>query len=184
MKKVLGTALTFFLIGGLCATAAAQQRQPTRGPLLTAGTQEIGLQGAFTFDDEQGSFAMDIAGSYGFFMVDNLQIGGKAAYSRRQGGDLEQVSLGAFGELHFPLAGMTVPYLGLDLDWRYTDLPVGSESSAVASPVVGVKWFVREYFAIDTSLFYSIATDDIFVRDGSPEDTDWGGTVGLRVLFR
>jgi hypothetical protein len=183
MKKVLGTVVALALIGGLCGTAAAQ-RQPARGPLLTAGTQELGISGLIDFDDEQGSIAADVAATYGLFITDNLEIGAKGSWSRRQGGDLTQFSLGGFGELHFPVYGMTVPYLGLDVDWRYTDFETGNESAAVASPRVGVKWFMREYFAIDTHMFYRIATDDIFFRDGRERDTDWGAQIGLRVLFR
>jgi hypothetical protein len=186
MKKVLGTVVALALIGGLCGTATAQ-RQAARGPLITMGTQELGIQGNLTFDDPQGKFATDLAATYGYFIADNLEIGGKGGYSRfsTPAGSADQLTLGVFGELHFPVYGMTVPYLGLDLDWAYTDPPgSGTDSSAVASPKVGVKWFVRDYFAIDTNMFYRLATDDIFTRDGRQRDTDWGAQLGLRVLFR
>jgi hypothetical protein len=183
MKKILGMVLTLALISVFCGTASAQRA--TR-PLLSMGTQELGVSGNFDFDDPQGKFSMDLAATYGYFMTDNLEIGGKGGYIRSSTpqGSLDQLTLGAFGELHFPVYGMTVPYLGLDLDWRYTDLPRGSESAAVASPRVGIKWFLRDYFAVDTQMFYRLATDDIFFRDGRDRDTDWGAQVGLRVLFR
>jgi hypothetical protein len=189
MKKVLGTALALTLIGGFWAAAGAQPAQTMR-PMITGGTQELGIAGRFDFEDQEGSFAMDLTATYGIFTMDNFLIGGKAGFVRRglgapADGTFEQLTLGAFGEIHFPINGMTVPYLGIDLDWRYTDRPVaGSDNSAVATPKVGVKWFMRDYFAIDTSMFYAVATDDIFIRDRSAKDTDWGARVGLRVFFR
>jgi hypothetical protein len=179
MKKVLMTAaaISFFAAGG---TALAQ-----RAPMIDAGTQEIGVSGNIDFEDTDGKTLFNLNGTYGYFIQDNLELGARVGYLRRRGGDEERVSVGGFGELHFPVSHLTVPYVGADLEYAYADLdPGGSDNAFVLSPKVGVKWFVREYFAIDTNAFFSWSDEDIFINDNEAEDTDWGARVGLRVYFK
>jgi hypothetical protein len=178
MKKVLvaATALICCVSGG---TAFAQ------APMLGMGTQEIGASGSIDFDDPGGDVSLNISGSYGYFIQDNVEIGARAGFLRQNGGDIDEIDLGGFGEFHFPVSNITVPYVGVDLNFSYTDIdPGGSEDAFVLSPKVGVKWFVRDYVAIDTNIFFKWATEDLYLNDGRLEDTDWGALLGLRVYFK
>jgi hypothetical protein len=55
----------------------------------------------------------------------------------------------------------------------------------------GVTWririskFIRDYFAIDTSLFFALATDDLFPNGSNDLDFyDIGIRLGIRVNFK
>jgi hypothetical protein len=181
MKKVLVTAIaiSIFALGG---TAFAQR---AGAPMIDAGSQEIGVSGNIDFEDTDGKILLNLFGSYGYFIQDNVEVGVRVGYLRRRGGDEERINVGGFGEFHFPVTNVTVPYVGADLDYAYADLePGGSENSLVLSPKVGVKWFIREHFAIDTNIYFAWADEDIFVNDNEPDDTDWGARIGLRVYFK
>lgn len=179
MKKIL-CAVTVLSLIGLGGPAFAE----VKNPMLRAGTQELGLSGNVDFDDPGGDIALDLFGSYGYFIQDYVELGGRGGYERQQGGDLENVYLGVFGEYNFPASAIGVPFVGLALDYAYSDnRDQDDEDAFVLTPAAGVKWFISDYFAIDTRLFFKWATEDLYVNDGEVEDTDWGLTLGLRTYF-
>jgi hypothetical protein len=58
-------------------------------------------------------------------------------------------------------------------------------AALIFRPRVGVKWFIRDYFAIDTSLFVAVATDDLFPNGRNDLDPyDVGIRLGIRVNFK
>lgn len=179
MKKALLTAVALaFLVPGGSALAQG-------APMIDMGTQELGVSGLFDFDDADGNLFLNLSGSYGYFIQDNVELGARVSYLRTQGGDVEEIGVGGFGEFHLPVSNITVPYVGVGLDYSYTEIDPGDDEDAfVVSPRVGVKWFVREYFAIDTNVFFKWATEDLYVNDNEIEDTDWGALIGLRVFFK
>ena len=178
MKKILCAVavLSLVCLGG---TAFAQ----AQNPMLKAGTQELGLSGNFDFDDPGGDVSLDTFGSYGYFIQDYVELGGRVGYQREGGGDVEGLNLGVFGEYNFPASAIGVPFVGLALDYAYSDILGEDQDAFVLTPAVGVKWFIREYFAIDTRLFFNWATEDLYMNDGKLEDTNWGLTLGLRTYF-
>lgn len=178
MKKILCAVAVLALVG-LGGTAFAQEETP----MLKAGTQELGLSGNLDFDDPGGDLSLDIFGSYGYFIQDYVEVGGKVGYVRAEGGDVEIFSLGAFGEYNFPASVIGVPFIGLGLDYSYADIYDEDNDAFVFTPAAGVKWFITEYFAIDTRLFFNWASEDLYVNDGEVEDTNWGLTLGLRTYF-
>jgi hypothetical protein len=94
--------------------------------------------------------------------------------------------------LHVPrwavLKGQAVPYLGADLGLEYVDVDpsIGDDNAAlVFRPRAGLKWFIRDYFAVDTSFFVAVATDDLFPNRTSGLDAyDVGMRLGLRIYFK
>jgi hypothetical protein len=166
----------------------AQSRTMGQGPLLQRGTKELALSGTFDFQNE-GDALIDITGRYGYFLQNNLEVGGFAELA----GDFDQTfryGLGAFAELHFPywafMQGRTVPYLGADLGLSFIDTDIGSDNAAlIFRPRAGLKWFIRDYFAIDTSFFFALATDDLFPNQTNDLDPyDIGMRFGIRVNFK
>jgi hypothetical protein len=47
----------------------------------------------------------------------------------------------------------------------------------------GIKWFVRPYMAITTSIDFKVATDDIFATDNAIEDNLTSVRLGMRFYF-
>ncbi len=62
----------------LCCLAlfGAQAHAATNAPLLAKGTSEVGVQGNLDFDYAD-DYLFNFNGSYGFFVEDNWEIGGK-----------------------------------------------------------------------------------------------------------
>ena len=158
-------------------------------PLLQRGTKELSLSGFVDFENE-GDALIDLRAAYGFFPRDYLEVGGLVQIA----GDFDDTfryELGGFAEYHFiqwaflsmPRA---VPYLGADLSLSFVDSDITEDNAALLfRPRVGVKWFIRDYFAIDTSLFFALATDDLFPNDSNDLDFyDIGIRLGIRVNFK
>ena len=178
MKKVL-CAVAVLLLLGLGGTAFAQENSP----MLNCGTQELGLSGYVDFDDHNGDVELDISASYGYFVMDNFELGVGAGYVRQEDGDVEFINVGIFAEYNFPVSNIAVPFIGVGLDYAYADIYHQDEDAVVLTPVVGVKWFITDYFAIDTRVFFNWASEDLYVNDNRIEDYNWGMTLGLRTYF-
>jgi hypothetical protein len=172
----------FALVGLLCVASSAM----AQAPLLQRGVKELALSGAFDFEHE-GDPTLDLNVRYGYFIQNLLEVGGFVDLS----GDFDDVfryGLGGFGELHFSpiMVASAVPYVGADLALTFVDTDLGEDNAAlVFRPRVGLKWFIREYVAIDTSFFVALATDDVFQNNRDDLDPyDIGLRLGLRVYFR
>jgi hypothetical protein len=181
MKKLLCMCVITVGLGWAGSTMA-------QGPLLQRGTKELGLSG--TFDIQQESRAvLDLSGRFGYFPQNNLEIGGFAEVSSNFN-EFSRYGLGGFAELHVPtlalLHGRAIPYAGADLGLQFVDTSLGEDNAAlIFRPRIGLKWFVQDYFAIDTNVFVSVATDDLFPykrHDLDPYDV--GIQLGLRIYFK
>ena len=182
MKRGRMFAVLVFIL--CCAHQAIAQV-----PLLQRGTKELSLSGFFDFENE-GDALIDIRASYGFFPRDYLEVGGLVQIA----GDFDDTfryELGGFAEYHFKhliflKAPVAVPYAGADLSLSFVDSDITEDNAALLfRPRVGVKWFIRDYFAIDTSLFFALATDDLFPNGRNDLDFyDIGIRLGLRVNFK
>ena len=184
MHKYL-LAVATILVLALSRTAMAQGQ----APLLQRGTQELALSGALDFEN-RGDTTLDLIGRYGYFLRDNLEVGGVAEFSGNFD-DAFRYGLGGFAEYHFPQWlsprwPSLVPYAGADVLLSFVDTDFGDDNAALTfAPRIGLKWFVRDYFAIDTHLFFAIATDDLFQNDRNDLDPyDIGLRLGIRVYFR
>ena len=173
--------VVFALAVAICVASSASAQDP----LLQRGVKELALSGSFDFEQE-GNPAIDLTGRYGYFIQNLLEVGGFAEIA----GDFDDVfryGLGGFAELHFsPIMASAVPYLGADLSLAFVDTDLAEDNAAlVFRPRAGVKWFLREYVAIDTGFFVALATDDLFQNNRNDLDPyDIGLRLGLRVYFR
>jgi hypothetical protein len=171
--------LAFVMVLCVASSALAQEL------MLKRGSQELGLSGAFDFEHE-GDPTIDFNVRYGYFIRNRLEVGGFAEIA----GDFDNVlryGVGGFGEYHFgAIMPSTVPYVGADLELAFVDTDLGEDNAAlVFSPRVGLKWFLRDYIAIDTNFFVALATDDLYQNDRDDLDAyDIGLRLGLRVFFR
>ena len=159
-----------------------------QGPLLLQGTRELAVSGAFDVQNANRA-VLDLSGRYGFFLQDNLELGGFAEVSSNFN-EFSRYGLGGFAEWHLPswafLQRQAIPYLGADLGLQFVDTDLGEDNVAlIFRPRIGAKWFIRDYFAIDTNLFVAVATDDLFLnRRDRLDPYDVGLQVGIRIYFR
>jgi hypothetical protein len=84
------------------------------------------------------------------------------------------------------LQGRAIPYAGADLGLACVDTSFGEDNVALISrPRIGLKWFIRDYFALDTQVFVAVATDDLFPHKRHDLDPyDGGLRLGLRISFQ
>jgi len=181
MKK----PLCVFVIAVVLCWAGSTMAQ---GLLLQRGTKELGLSGTLDFQQESRA-VLDINGRFGYFPRNNLEIGGFAEVASNFN-EFSRYGLGGFAELHVPdlaiLKGQAIPYVGADLGLEFVDTSLGDDNAAlIFRPRIGLKWFIRDYFAIDTNLFVAVATDDLFPnRKNHLDPYDVGIRLGLRIYFQ
>jgi len=188
MKRIVAlTAMALLLMFGLQAMA----QEPPFSPLIMEGDKELGLSGNLDFEGEgpDGDFNLNISGTYGYFIRNYLEVGGFANLNMIDGTDFMRYGLGGFAEYHFarwePFGWQSViPYVGASLGLAFADPDEGEDQSAlIFMPRVGIKWFIRNYFAIDTNFFVALATDDIYKNGEDLDPYDIGLSLGLRVFF-
>ena len=183
MKKVIWIVLPFILL--FIGTAEAQD--PNRVlPMLQKGAQELGFSGYIDFEGPSGGLDIDLDIRYGYCPDQYIEIGGFGNYSRMMDGDVVRYGLGRFSEYHLfgTGQGRTIPYFGADLGLFALNWDAGEDQNALAFvPRIGIKWFFRDYVAIDTHLYLGIATDDIYINDDDSENYDFGIKFGLRVYY-
>jgi hypothetical protein len=194
-KKSLAYALAFVLFSS--AYVVAQQTTTTMlgtgttttlDPFLRKGTRELTLSGILDFE-QRGNTALDLEGAYGFFLRDYLEVGGFAELAGNFD-DVFRYGLGAFAEYHLPelsflQAPRAMPYIGASVGLAFVDSDISEDNAAlIFKPSFGVKWFIRDFFAIDTNLYFAMATDDIYLNDEDDLDAyDVGMQIGIRVYF-
>jgi len=180
MKKLLYVWVITVVLGWVGSTMA-------QAPLLQRGTKELGLSGNFDIQQESRA-VLNLSGRFGYFPQQNLEVGGFAEVASNFN-EFSRYGLGGFAELHAPawalLQGRAIPYAGADLGLEFVDTDLGEDNAAlIFRPRIGLKWFIRDYFAIDTNVFVAVATDDLFPNKRHDLDPyDVGIRLGLRIYF-
>jgi len=186
MKKLFVHVLVLTLF--FSVTSYAQDRETE--PMLDKGVRELGLNGDIDLLGDEGDVDVLLNATYGYFISDGIEVGPYFRFSRLNDGDDMNYSLGAFGEYHLPdlrLVGFaaSIPYVGASIGIDFFDSDVDEDESAITFiPQAGIKWFFRNYVAVDTNFYFATATDDIYRNDGDLDDYDFGIRLGLRVLFK
>jgi len=183
MKKVLWIVLPAILL--FIGTAEAQD-QNRIVPMLEKGTKELGFSGYIDFEGPAGGVDIDLDLRYGYFSARHIEIGGFGNYSRTMDGDVVRYGLGGFAEYHMfgRSWARTIPYFGADLGLFALNWNVGENQNALAFvPRIGIKWFLRDYVAVDANFYLGLATEDIYINDNSSDKYDFGIKFGLRVYF-
>jgi hypothetical protein len=181
MKKMLCICVIAVVLGWVGNPLA-------QSPLLQRGTKELGLSGNLDFEQES-RVVLNISGRFGYFPQTDLEIGGFAEVASNFN-EFSRYGLGGFAEYHLStwalMRGRTIPYAGADLGLQFVDTDLGEDNAAlIFRPRIGLKWFVADYFAIDTNFFVAVATDDIFPNKRNDLDPyDVGVLLGLRIYFR
>lgn len=187
MKKI--TILAATLLSVLSAPVFAQDKVV---PMLDQGTKELALSGTIEFPEfEKVDFDLDV--SYGYFFKDGWEVGVRALGNDL--GGIERFDFSVFSEYNFNRQSNIVPFLGIsvgvakvsfdgfdDFDSSSTLAP-NDEKSTVFSVQGGIKWFVRPYMAVSTSIAFNTSTDDIYLADNELQDNLTRFRFGLRYYF-
>ena len=152
------------------------------------GSHDLSLEVSPDFEGVTGD-TLDIEAGYGYFLRDRLALRaalryatiediapGEKDYRRRE------VTLGL--EYQFWRSGHNVvPYVGLEIGYarlNYLDLDA---SGALSGARGGVKILLNPHVAIDFSAAYTLSSENVFVNDFVPEDSDLTYGIGLRAMF-
>ena len=175
MRSLIPLLLVF------CALSWAQE------PRLGKGRQALSLYVSPDFEGVTGDM-LRLEAAYLYFFGEKLALGASADYAT-----IEDIAPGEkdyrFSEIdlgityHFDRGGSILPYLGASLGFArltYLDL---SDSSLVYGPDAGLQFFFTKTVAVDLSLAFRTASNNVFVNDFIPEDSDLTFSFGLRVLF-
>lgn len=182
-KIVLSTALLSIL------ATSSLLAQESDAPLLSQGTRELALNGTIELPEfEEVDF--DIDASFGYFIRDGWEVGVRALGADI--GGIERFSFSGFTEYNFNRDSNTVPYLGVAVglaDVNFENLEFDSTlrpndgDSTVFGIQAGIKWFIRPYMAISTSISFDASSDDIYLTDDSLKDNLTRIRIGLRYYF-
>ena len=102
----------------------------------------------------------------GYFMTDNIQVGGivSASWMEEDGADMDVYGIGAGIKYHFMPTNQWVPYIGLDALWVYLDEDGASSEDGLAwGPVAGLRYELNAYN--DFFVEYGYTTYDGDVSD-------------------
>ena len=173
MKK-----LGLFAITLLTAQAYAYE---SNAPMLTQGTNEIGVQGSIDFDYID-DYLFDFNGSYGYFIRDFWEVGGELDMSLSD--NTEAYQFGVFTEYNFPTGSQWVPYIGAAAQYAYSEVLNQDEDAFNFQIAGGVKYFIHPQVALSAEVNYNVATEDIYVDgDGSAQNDKTQILFGTRFYF-
>lgn len=156
--------------------------------LLTRGSTEIAVDGAFDIATEMGT-AIELRGKYAYFFWDRISTGARVSMGNNDA--MNHIGLGLTGEYNFwlpedyqPLFGTDfVPFAGVALEYRHAKVFDEKEDAVVLGMEGGVKFFLTDSTAIALSVVCELATEDIFPDDQNATDKDLILQLGIRFCF-
>ncbi|MBU1908666.1 MAG: porin family protein [Verrucomicrobia bacterium] len=164
------------VIVSLCLAASAS------AVMLQEGTQEIQVQGNLDFENAGGDTAMDLALGWGYYITDYVEVGVKGGLFLSDAAD--SYRLGGFGEYHFDIETILVPYMGGGLALLTTDINNGDNTTAlIVNGAAGLKLYLVENVALSFQTLLELATDDIYIADGKLKNWDLTLELGLRFYY-
>lgn len=166
IKKTIAIAILLGAISGV-------------GAVLEQDTMEIGLNGGLDFENFNGKVATDIQLALGYFIMDDIQVGGLANFVC-EGSNIGW-GLGPYGEINFDLDSAVVPYVALRLTANFGDYYLSDH--LLAEGAGGLKFFLSESVALAAELYYDMASKDVFNNNGRDQSSDFGLHFGVRSYF-
>ena len=158
MKKIILTAVALLAFGFANAQEEKANEGFAKGDLFVTGAFTLGSEK--TGDVKSSSF--EIAPQVGFFLTENIAIGGKLGYkadkAENAGGDTQDdagFTVGAFGRYYFTPASKFSLFAQLGLDYSsmedklatdYTEAELGLGLGA------GLNYFVSSNFSIEAGV--------------------------------
>lgn len=158
MKKVILSAVALFAFG----FANAQEEKGTGNGGFSKGSMFI--SGAFSIDSEKTgedkTSGFEIEPKFGYFVTDNIAIGGKLGYGSAKEEtagvdtqDLTALTVGAFGRYYFTPASQFSLFGELGLDYTsFEDKLADAKAKQIGANLgLGLSYFVSDNWAIEAS---------------------------------
>ena len=149
------------------------------GAMVEQDMMELRVQGRLDFDNPGGYVETDINLGLGYFIMDDLQLGGLLAFVN-EGSDAG-FGLGVYSEMLFDLNYAAAPFVGGSLQFRFGEYY--PDNHLMIEFNGGLKVFLTEYLAVSGMIFFDIATDDVFINNKEAQNHDAGMRLGLNVYF-
>ena len=189
MKRASSAAILFTLFSSLYLPAA------THAANLAEGVYEVRMEANWDVLYDGHDQAVPLRGGLGYYLSDQIQIGGLISFSKKEIGSFWGVDdvwgLGLFGEYNFPSTSPLVPYSSASLSML--DGNSGGDSVIVLAASGGIKYFITRTVALFAQLNINLATDEIydFDRDDDiPDEVDGSGSafdvstdLGVRIVL-
>ncbi len=148
------------------------------------GTVELGVNFNLDFDGPGGT-TIDGGLLGGYYIMDGLLVGG--AFTGYDDDFITRIAGFATIEQHFETGTPWVPYIGGQLGVMHGKYKLGGESESTTALAIGatggLKYFLTESVAIDLSINALLATDDVFLASGEPENYNITIKGGLRFFL-
>ncbi|MBI2438052.1 MAG: hypothetical protein HYV36_04465 [Lentisphaerae bacterium] len=153
------------------------------GATIPMDTLELRLGGQMRFSNAQGKTDWLLESGLGYFVFDNIEFGGITDFG--YDGDDPGLGLGGFGEVNLDLDSFVVPYAGMRLQYNFGGYyrSIAEHNYLLSEYTGGLKFFVSPTVAIYTELYFDLASEEAFVRDGEAKNTDAGLKAGVRAYF-
>jgi hypothetical protein len=146
------------------------------------GEVELDFAGSLTFtnySDEVGGDSetvFDIFARLGYFVTDNIRVGGQASGTWAEGPDV--YGFGAFASYNFMPGNQLVPYIGgqVQYDWTTGD----GADGLMYGPLAGVRYELNPYNDLFVEYQFRLFTGDL----GDVFDNVHGVFFGIQHLFK
>lgn len=186
MKKVILTVAAIFAFG----FANAQETTEggfSKGSMFLSGALSIGSEK--TGDEKSSGF--EIEPKFGYFVTDNIAIGGKLGYSsnKAENGTVDTVdrsafTVGAFGRYYFTPASQFSLFGQLGLDYSTIDnkLADAKGNEIGANLGLGISYFVSNNWAIEATWAGLGYTSNDNGGDGADKTNTFGLGADMRAI--
>jgi hypothetical protein len=165
-------------------------------PPMAQGTYEIRVQASHDIQDTQDDRMVTIEGGLGYYVVDNVQLGGLITFTKHDEDSYWGVhdvwGLGAFGEMNCARFYPWVPFIGASAQILSSD-DDDQDLVTVLTASPGLRFFFTEQVSLALQVNVNWATEDVYdyeVEDfvngenvGKGESADIYASIGLRFLL-
>ena len=142
-------------------------------PMLSAGTQELGISGSLNLDNVT-TYSLDL--SYGYFVRDNWEIGVTGEMIGNNSN--RDFNVGFFTEYNFATGSKWVPFVGGAVVWNDVGLGNIDDDGLAFRGTLGLKYFLRSHMAIAISTGFDWHPDNATDVDLAPNFD-----IGMRFYF-
>lgn len=157
----------------------------TAGSTFPAGTREVILEASLDLENHKGSTRADVLAGYGYFPVDNIEVGVLASFRKTEWESAWGINsvwgIGGFAEYNLETGGAWLPFGGVRL--MLLDGNSSDDTCINATFMLGLKLMMTRSTALSIAGHYDIATEDIYFIDGKAENNNLTAKAGFRVFF-
>jgi hypothetical protein len=149
------------------------------GAMLDAGTLDLQLSAGMDFDNPEGDVEFSGGTALGYFIYEDVEVGGlmRMGFTESDFG----MAIGPFAEALIDCNYAIAPYIGGGIAYVFGDYY--GKNCIVCDLYGGLKFFLTEYLAVFSEVFYEIASTDRYINNQKKENNDMGIRMGISHYF-